>query len=138
MLVERFRNPAVADTSRRLCAFASDRIPPWVMPVAAFNVDHGGPVDICALTVAAWARSLLGQDDTGCSIEHTDNRAELLEQVGRSLDTDPLALLREPALVGDFRPDERFVTAYLRASRLLSELGARGAALVVADGLSTV
>jgi mannitol 2-dehydrogenase len=32
-LIERFANPEVRDTLARLCAFGSDRIPKWLVPV---------------------------------------------------------------------------------------------------------
>ncbi len=132
-LVHRFSNPAIADTTDRLCAFASDRITPWILPVAEHNAETGGAVGMCALTVAAWSRTWLGRDDTGSDLQQTDNRAEILRRASRGLATDPLALLRERDVVGDFRLDERFETAYLRAWRLLEERGARGAARAMAD-----
>ncbi|MCW2499611.1 MAG: mannitol dehydrogenase [Frankiales bacterium] len=57
-LLDRFGNAHVADTVARLACFASDRVAGFVLPVVRDNVAAGRPVDVAALVVAAWARSL--------------------------------------------------------------------------------
>ena len=37
-LIERFANPGVRDTVARLCAYSSDRIPKWLLPVIRDNL----------------------------------------------------------------------------------------------------
>ncbi len=135
-LIDRFGNPSIADTSRRQCAFTTDRLPPWILAIAAQNAAHGGEVAICALTTAAWARSWVRPDDLGRPIEHTDNRTALLERAARTLESDPLAFLRDRDLVGDFELSDRFVTAYLEAWQLLEALGTRAAAKTIVDRLT--
>src|ERR1700744_5325819 len=43
-LIERFSNPGVRDTIARLCAYSSDRIPKWLLPVIRDNLAGDGPV----------------------------------------------------------------------------------------------
>ena len=44
VVVERFANPAIRDTISRLCAFSSDRIPKFVLPVIRTNLANGTEV----------------------------------------------------------------------------------------------
>src|ERR1700744_1657362 len=41
-LIERFGNPGVRDTVARLCAYSSDRIPKWLLPVICDNLASDG------------------------------------------------------------------------------------------------
>lgn len=58
VLLERFANPHIADTLARLCAFASDRIPTFVLPVLRDNLVAGRPIDVAVFVLASWARYL--------------------------------------------------------------------------------
>ncbi len=76
-LLERFGNPAVADTVARLCAFTSDRIPTFLLPVAHVRLASGLPVDAVATVVATWAHYRRGVDEQGAPLEVVDRRAGL-------------------------------------------------------------
>ncbi|MCU1587760.1 MAG: mannitol dehydrogenase family protein, partial [Frankiales bacterium] len=69
-LLGRYGNPHVADTLARLCAWTSDRIPTFVLPVAR----EIGTAPTCALLVALWARYVEGVTDDGQSFEVVDQR----------------------------------------------------------------
>src|SRR6202012_1329532 len=71
-LIERFANPGVRDTVARLCAYSSDRIPKWLLPVIQDNLASDGPVRLAAATVASWARYAEGADEWGQPIEVVD------------------------------------------------------------------
>ena len=64
-LIERFANPGVRDTVARLCAYSSDRIPKWLLPVILDNLRAGGPIRLASATVASWARYAEGVDERG-------------------------------------------------------------------------
>lgn len=127
-LVARFASEAVQDTLERQVVDASERIPKFLLPVLREQLRLGGPIECCALVLAAWSRYLeqgLGPD--GRTI--TDPRREaLLEAVGREAE-HPGALLDLAAVFGDLGADERLRTAYLAAR---SDLVARGASSVMA------
>ncbi|MFN2540316.1 MAG: mannitol dehydrogenase family protein [Mycobacteriales bacterium] len=57
-LVQRFANPWIADTLRRLAAFGSDRIPKFLLPVIRHNLRTGGPTALSIAIVASWLRWL--------------------------------------------------------------------------------
>ena len=122
-LVERFANPAIADTLARLCAESSDRIPNWMVPVASELLARDLPVDLIALVVASWHRYAQGVDEQGQPIEVVDQRREQVMAAARS--ADPLDFLRQRDLFADLVDDARFTTPYLAAVTSLRENGAR-------------
>lgn len=124
-LIERFANPGVRDTIARLCAYSSDRIPQWLLPVVRANLDRGGPVRLAAATVASWARYTEGADEQGQPIEVVDSRADALVPLARSQRTDPTAFIENTVLFGDLAQAPRFVEAYRWALESLHRHGAR-------------
>lgn len=123
-LIERFANPGVRDTVARLCAYSSDRIPKWLLPVIRDNLRTGGPIRLAAATVASWARYAEGVDERGEPIEVVDNMAERLTAAARAQRLHPTAFIENAELFGDLARSPRFVEAYRQA---LDSLHARGA-----------
>jgi mannitol 2-dehydrogenase len=124
-VLERFGNPQIADPLARICADASDRIPKFVLPVARDQVTRGGPIDRCALVVAAWARSAEGFDDHGAPLETVDPRRDEIVGRARLSAADPSAFLRDPALFGGLAIDPAFVRAFAEALGSLRRYGTR-------------
>jgi mannitol 2-dehydrogenase len=123
-LIERFSNPGVGDKVARLCAYSSDRIPKWLVPVICDNLASDGPVRLAAATVASWARYAEGVDERGEPIEVVDQLADSLVPIARSQHTNPTAFI-ETALFGDLAQQPRFVQAYRWALESLHRNGAR-------------
>lgn len=119
MLIVRFRNPAIRDTIARLGAFASDRIPKWVLPVVRDNLVAGRPVTRSAEIVASWARYAEGIDEHGQPIEIQDALRDELATRAQAQLQDPLAFIRDETLFGDLATNEQFVEAYTSALRSL-------------------
>lgn len=124
-LLERFGNPAIADTLARLCAESSDRIPKWVLPVIRENLTAGRPADLAIAVVASWARYAEGVDETGAPIAVVDAMRDELTPLARAYADDELAFLRDRRVFGDLVDDARFTDPYRRTLRDLHELGAR-------------
>ena len=72
-LLERFANPCVGDTVARKCAFTSDRIPTFLLPVIREQLASGGELTRSAAVVASWARYAEGEDKQGNPIDVVDN-----------------------------------------------------------------
>ncbi|WP_336921059.1 mannitol dehydrogenase family protein [Aquipuribacter sp. SD81] len=126
-LLERFANPQIADTLARLCAFSSDRIPKWLLPVVRERLAAGGSVDHAALVVAAWARYAEGVDEQGRPIEVVDRlRGRVMAAAARH-EEDELAFLRDPDLFGGLVDEPAFTEPYLRSLRTLRSTGADAA-----------
>jgi len=124
-LIERFGNPGVRDTVARLCAYSSDRIPKWLLPVIRDNLASDGPVRLAAATVASWARYAEGVDERGKPIEVVDQLADSLVPIARSQHKYPTAFIESTALFGDLARHPRFVDAYCWALDSLHRNGAR-------------
>jgi mannitol 2-dehydrogenase len=124
-LVERFANPGVRDTVARLCAYSSDRIPTWLLPVIRDNLLTDGPIRLASATVASWARYAEGVDEGGEPIEVVDNMAASLVPLARSQRLHPTAFIENVALFRDLAEVPRFVEAYSRALDSLHTRGAR-------------
>jgi mannitol 2-dehydrogenase len=124
-LIERFANPGVRDTIARLCAYSSDRIPKWLLPVIRANLATGAPIRLASATVASWARYAEGVDERGEPIEVVDQLADSLVPIARSQCAHPTAFIEITAVFGDLAQAPRFVEAYRWALDSLHRHGAR-------------
>src|ERR1700733_8468689 len=124
-LIERFTNPGVRDTDARLCAFSSDRIPKWLLPVINDNLASDGSVRVAAAVVASWARYAEGTDEWGEPYEVVDQLADSLIPIARSQYENSTAFIEIAAVFGDLAHQPRFVQAYNWALDSLHRKGAR-------------
>lgn len=124
-LIERFGNPGVRDTVARLCAYSSDRIPKWLLPVICDNLASDGSVRLGAAVVASWARYAEGVNEWGEPFEVVDQLADSLVPIARSQHENPAAFIEVTALFGDLAQQPRFVQAYRWALESLHHKGAR-------------
>jgi len=124
-LIERFANPGVRDTVARLCAYSSDRIPKWLLPVIHDNLASDGPVRLAAATVASWARYAEGVNEWGEPFEVVDQLADSLVPIARSQHEHPTAFIELTAVFGDLAQQPRFVQAFSWALDSLHRNGAR-------------
>jgi mannitol 2-dehydrogenase len=124
-LIERFANPGVRDTIARLCAYSSDRIPKWLLPVIRANLVSGGPIRLASATVASWARYAEGVDERGEPIEVVDQLADSLVPIACSQRAHPTAFIENATVFGDLARVPRFVEAYSWALDSLHRHGAR-------------
>jgi mannitol 2-dehydrogenase len=125
MLLQRFSNPAIRDTLARLCAFSTDRIPAWLLPVIKDNLAAGGEVARSAAIVASWARYAEGTDESGQPIEVVDRLRDEVMLRAASQHDDPLSFVRNERLFGDLAGHDRFAAAYLRSLASFHRAGAR-------------
>ncbi|MGV9712001.1 mannitol dehydrogenase family protein [Gordonia sp. NPDC003424] len=123
-LIERFSNPAIADTIARLCQDSSDRIPKWLVPVIRERLDADGDVALAAAVVASWTRYAEGVDENGEPIEVVDPLADRLVPLAQESRTRTLAFVADRDLFGDLVDDERFTRPYLWALESLRHKGA--------------
>ena len=123
--MERFSNPGVRDTVARNCAFTSDRIPTFLLPVVRDQLAAGRDITRCATVVASWARYADGVDEQGNRIEVVDKLKDQLTAAARQRRTEPDAFIRIRSVFGDLADNEQFTAAYLTALKSLHENGAR-------------
>jgi mannitol 2-dehydrogenase len=123
-LLDRWRNPAIADTLDRIRTDSSDRLPAWLLPVVVDNLATGGPVRASALACAAWAHACEGRDDEGRPLAILDRRAAELSRWAAAQPENPATFLENRSLFGDLVDASRFRSAFLEARASLIGVGA--------------
>ena len=123
LIVQRFSNPEVADTERRLCLDGSNRQPKFIVPSIRDALAKGGTIEGLALVSALWARYCYGETDSGTPIPPNDPNWDALQSLARAAKTDPAAWLSQATIYGDTASDPRFVAAF---TRWLAMLWAKG------------
>lgn len=127
-LLERFSNSALKDELPRICLGGSGKIPQFITPSIAEQLQAGGPLRRLALCAAAWFRYLSGVDEQGRVFKLDDPMAEELQAKARE---GGIAVLDIESLFGeDLRNNDRF-KAELTAA--LKSLNSKGAMATIAE-----
>jgi mannitol 2-dehydrogenase len=115
LIVERFSNPEVGDTVRRLCLDGSNRQPKFIVPSIRDALAAGGPVEGLALVSAMWCRYCYGESDSGTEIAPNDPNWDRLVTIARAARETPASWLAGlPDVYGEVAGDARFVQAFAR------------------------
>jgi mannitol 2-dehydrogenase len=132
LIVERFANPEIADTVRRLCLDGSNRQPKFILPSLRDNLSAGILPRGLILESALWCRYCAGISDSGAAIAPNDPNWDRLTKVAQAARTDPARWLAMEDTYGATGRDPRVIEAF---SHALTDLWARGAKAVLADYL---
>lgn len=124
-LRERFGNPEIRDSLARICAYTSDRIPKFLLPIIQEQLRNGGPIARSAAVIASWARYAEGVDEQGRRIDVVDRWQSKLMSIAASNHRLPAAFVQNRAVFADLADHPRFMAAYLEALCLLHTRGAR-------------
>lgn len=127
-VAERFANPKIGDTVRRLCLDGSNRQPKFIVPTIAARLSKGLPVDGLALESALWCRYCHGTTDAGIAIEPNDPNWDRLRERARAARSDPAAWLGMDDIYGGVAAAEPFRAAFGKA---LAEIWRDGAETVL-------
>ena len=125
LIVERFSNPEVADTERRLCLDGSNRQPKFIVPGVRDALAAGGSVEGLALVSALWCRYCFGQTDSGTHIPPNDPDWEALVARSQAAKARPSAWLEMTTVYGDLGQNPRFASAFERHLNRLWAVGTR-------------
>lgn len=121
-LLRRFGNKTLKDELPRICLGGSGKIPQFIMPSIAEQLQAGGSLRRLTLCAAAWFRYLEGVDEQGRVFKLDDPMAEELQAKARE---GGLALLEVESLFGDdLRNNDRFVSELKSALESLRQDGA--------------
>lgn len=132
LIVERFSNPEVADTERRLCLDGSNRQPKFIIPSIRDALAAGGSVEGLALVSALWCRYCYGHTDSGTPIPPNDPDWEALVARSKAAKDRPAAWLEMTTVYGDLGNDGRFAAPF---ERHLNRLWAVGTQQTLAEFL---
>lgn len=133
LIVDRFSNPEVADTERRLCLDGSNRQPKFIVPSIRDALAAGGAVEGLALVSALWCRYCFGETDSGTVIPPNDPDWEALVARSKAAKSRPAAWLEMTAVYGDLGRDARFAAAF---ERQLNRLWAAGTTQTLTEYLA--
>ena len=132
LIRDRFSNPEVADTERRLCLDGSNRQPKFIIPSIADNLARGHLPRGLILESALWCRYCMGMSDAGRPIAPNDPNWDKLQTTARAAAADPAVWLGMADIYGPLGRDPQVIACF---AGFLNDLGARGARAVLADFL---
>ena len=124
-LMERFANEVIKDQALRICMDGSSKLPKFVFPTIAEQLERGGPIRRLTLCVASWIRFLNGVDEEGNEIPIVDPQAERLSKVAKTARENLKPLLEFGDIFGGIEKSERFVKELELLLKMLYEKGAK-------------
>ncbi|MBL9052581.1 MAG: mannitol dehydrogenase family protein [Tabrizicola sp.] len=123
LIVERFSNPEVADTERRLCLDGSNRQPKFIVPSIRDALAAGGSVEGLALVSALWCRYCAGTTESGATIAPNDPHWTELTERAQAARHRPEAWLDLQAVYGELGRNPSFGKTF---SGQLQQIWSRG------------
>lgn len=129
-LMERFANEMIKDKVLRICMDGSAKIPAFILPSIAEQLERDGPIARLTLCVASWIRFLNGKDEQGKDIPIQDPQAEKLVAIVKKNKDNPRPLLQLTDIFGELGRCERFVR---ELEFLLKSLYIKGAHATLKD-----
>lgn len=114
LIEQRFANPRIVDTTRRVAFDGSSRHPGFLMPSLRERLLQGAPVEGLALVQALWSRYCFGTREDGSAIEPNDPAWDALLDRAEMARQDPSAWLAQPDIYGDTAANEALHAAFTR------------------------
>ena len=97
---ERFANPKIGDTIRRLCLDGSNRQPKFIIPSIVDRLKAGAGIEGLALESALWCRYCNGTTESNQNIEPNDPNWEHLVSAARAARDNPMIWLEMEDIYG--------------------------------------
>lgn len=127
LIVERFSNPEVADTERRLCLDGSNRQPKFIVPSIRDALAAGGSVEGLALVSALWCRYCFGTTESGATIQPNDPNWTELSALAARARKEPEVWLGMTAVYGELGQNPVFAKAFTARLNHIWRNGTRAA-----------
>ncbi|WP_216665261.1 mannitol dehydrogenase family protein [Pseudoruegeria sp. HB172150] len=134
LIRDRFSNPRVEDTIRRLCLDGSNRQPKFIVPSIADNLKAGKPVPGLALESALWCRYCYGTDENGAEIAPNDPSWDRLTAQAKRAKDEPDAWLEMGDIYGSTARDPAFRESFTAALKALWRDGTETVLRAYLDG----
>ncbi len=125
LVKDRFANPEIADTTRRLCLDGSNRQPKFILPSLRDALAAGGDASGLILGSALWCRYCFGTTDSGAKTEPNDPRWDTLTRTAQAAKSDPSAWLGMADIYGDLGRHDGVQATFARHLAALWERGTR-------------
>lgn len=114
-VLNRFANPAIADTISRLCFDGSNRQPKFIVPTLADRLGSDEDIAGLALASAFWCRYCEGTDEAGHVIAPNDPSWDKLQAKAAESLQDPNAWIGMRDVYGALGDDPRFQKSFATA-----------------------
>ena len=126
-LIERFSNPKMRDTLKRLATDGSNRMATFTLPTIRANLAAGRAVPFSAVMVAAWAQYwvVIGRGELPADEVPDDVHAGEMTTAALAQDHNPTAFIEMDSVFGDLTNNEAFRDEFLGAGRSIEEQGVR-------------
>jgi len=108
LILHRFSNPEMADTTRRVAFDGSSRQPGFLLPSVHDNLRAGKSVQGLALVSAIWARYCAGTREDGSAIAANDPEWHALNKTAMAAAADPSSWLNLGNVYGDLGGNPHF------------------------------
>lgn len=127
---ERFSNPKIEDTIRRLCLDGSNRQPKFIIPTIADCIEQD--VDFKGLVIesALWCRYCYGTTESGTVIEANDPNWDELNSKAKEAKDNPLAWIEMKHIYGDVSSNLKFQEYF---TKYLNDIWNKGVVSVVEE-----
>ncbi len=127
LINERFANPRIIDTTRRVAFDGSSRHPGFVIPSIVDGLKRGTSVSGLALVEAIWARMCAGTREDGSEIEANDPFWDDLQTVAQKAKSSPQVWLEQKQYYGDVGQNPDFAQRFDHWLRLIWRNGVEAA-----------
>jgi mannitol 2-dehydrogenase len=127
LIDQRFSNPAIVDTIRRVAFDGSSRHPGMVLPTVHDGLAGGVSIEGLALAEAAWARMCFGTREDNSLIEANDPHWDELMQTAKHAKAVPSAWLNRRQTYGDLGNQPMFANAFEKWLLLIWDQGVEAA-----------
>lgn len=127
LILDRFANPEVADTIRRLCLDGSNRQPKFIVPSLRDNLAAGRDANGLILLSALWCRYCQGETDDGTAIAPNDPAWEALQRRAQQAAREPEVWLQMRDVYGELADHPGLHDRFAYWLGVVSRNGARAA-----------
>ena len=127
---DRFSNPKIEDSIRRLCLDGSNRQPKFIIPTIADCITKGVDFKGLALESALWCRYCYGTTQNNKVIENNDPNWDKLQAVAKEAKQRPLAWLEMKNIYGETSNNSKFQEYF---TNYLHDIWSKGVEAVVEE-----
>jgi len=123
LIITRFANPEIADTTARLCLDGSNRQPKFIVPSLRDGLAAGSVPQGLILLSALWCHYCAGLTDSGAVIPPNDPDWDALQTRAHAARQDPAEWLRMETVYGDLAQNAVVVGAFSSHLRAVQTMG---------------
>lgn len=123
LIANRFSNPSIEDTVRRVAFDASSRHPGFIFPSIRDGLKSGNSVKGLALVEALWARMCQGIRDDGSVIENNDPIWDKLKKFADEAKLNPERWLDLKEIYGSLAKDKLFRETFVSWYNFINQHG---------------